>query len=61
MTPRAFGSGSSRRVHSQGSESNNRYCSVEVPSSVPNSEVTGAAGVSFSWTPNGGGHGTSGV
>ena len=26
-------------VHSQGSESNNRWCSVAVPSSVPTSEV----------------------
>ena len=42
-------------VHYQGSESNNGWCLVAVPSSVPNSEVTGSTGGACSWTPSSGG------
>ena len=42
-------------VHSQGSESNNQWCLVAVPSSVPTLEVTGSVGSGCSWTPSGGG------
>ena len=45
------------RVHSQGSDSNNGWCLVAVPSSVMTSEVTGATGGVCSWTPSGGGPG----
>ena len=41
-------------VSSQGSESNKRWCSVAEPSSLPTSEVTGAAGGACSQTPVGG-------
>ena len=39
-------------MHSQGSENNNESCSVAVPSFVPISDVTGAAGHAFSQTPS---------
>ena len=42
------------QVSSQGSENNNGSFLVTVPSSVPNSELTGAAGGACSWTPSGG-------
>ena len=41
-------------VHSQGSESNNRWCSVAVPFSAMTPEVTGATGGTCSWTLSGG-------
>ena len=43
------------RVYSQGSESNNRWCSVTVPSSVVPSEVVGVTSGSCSGNPSGGG------
>ena len=52
MVARAFGSGSSKHVCSQGSESNNRWYSVIVPSSVLSSEVTGAVGGACLGTPS---------
>ena len=42
-------------VCSQGSESNNKWFSVEVTSSLLTSEVPGATGDACSWTPSGGG------
>ena len=42
-------------MHSQGSESNNGWCSVALPSSVPTSEVTGAVGDTYIQIPSGGG------
>ena len=42
-------------LSSQGSERNNRQCSVTTPSSVVPSEVTGEANGACSWTPSGGG------
>ena len=41
-------------VSSQGSESNNRWCLVTMPSSVVRSEVIGTASDACSWTPSGG-------
>ena len=46
-----FGSGSRGCVHSQGSESNNGWCSLAMPSCVLTSEVTGATGRACSQTP----------
>ena len=41
-------------VHSQGSESKNRWCLVAIPSSAMTPEMTGATGGACSWTPSGG-------
>ena len=43
------------QVYSQGSENNNRWYSVAVPSFLSNSEVTGATGKACSQRPSGGG------
>ena len=40
-------------LHSQGRENNNRWYSVAVLSSLPSSEVLGAAGGAYSWTLSG--------
>ena len=42
-------------VCSQGSESNNRWYLVAVPSSLLTSKMTGAVGGACSWTPGSGG------
>ena len=54
MVPEAFGSGSGRVCEFPGSESNNRWCLVTMPSSVVPSEVIGATSCAYSWTPSGG-------
>ena len=52
---RAFGSGRGRVCDSQASESNNRWCSITMSTSVVPSEVVGASSGSCSGIPSGGG------